>query len=86
MGKKKTEDLSWDLPAGAIEKEPKQASGWERHPKESRGAPLPSAAAQDVGAAAAAAAGAAARRAGAEALRSHGKATLPLEPGAPRST
>lgn len=26
MGKKKTQDLSWDLPAGATEKEPKQAS------------------------------------------------------------
>lgn len=93
MGKKKTEDLSWDLPAGAIKKEPKQAlrGGRERHPKESPRPPLPAAAAcpppplQDVGAAAAAAAGAAPRRAGTEALRPHGKATPLPAPGAVRA-
>lgn len=33
MGKTKSEDLIWDLPAGAIEKEPKQASGGSDIPR-----------------------------------------------------
>lgn len=88
MGKKKIEDLSWDLPAGAIEKGARAGvGGGERHPQESPPPPLPRAAAcpppppQDVGAAAAAAAGAAPRRAGPEALRPHGKGAPPLGAG-----